>query len=228
MEKKPINNKLIIKIDHLCTLDPLTVQQGNVFACWHKRPVHVLYGTAGTGKTFISVYKGLEDVLDRGNHYEKLVLLRSAVSARDIGALPGSLEEKAMVYEMPYYEICSALFSNNQAYMRLKEQGKIQFALTSFIRGITFDNSVVIVDEIQNCTYQELYSIMTRVGENSYIVFCGDFKQTDIRDSGLHKFLAVLRRMGSVGFYEFTADDIVRSALVKEFIIAEEMNNEKS
>lgn len=215
-------NNLIIKIDDLLVCDSLTSKQNEFFAKWNTYDVQILYGSAGTGKTFISVYKALEDVLDKETQYDKLVILRSAVPARDIGALPGDLDEKQQVYELPYNDICQGLFNRSDAYERLKEQGRIQFALTSYIRGITLDNSIIVVDEIQNMNYQELYSVMTRVGENSKIVFCGDFKQTDIRDSGLQKFLNVLKLMKNVNFYEFTVQDIIRSDIVRQFIMSEE------
>ena len=150
------------------------------------------------------------------------MILRSAVPSRDIGHLPGDIDEKAAIYELPYVEMCATLFNRTDAYYRLKEKKVIQFALTSFVRGITFDNAIILVDEVQNMNYQELYSVMTRVGYNSKIVFCGDFKQTDIRDGGLNKFVAVLKLMPNVVFYEFKKEDIVRSDIVKQFIIAEE------
>lgn len=222
-------NSLTLKIDDLLVCESLTPKQGEFFTQWWQYDVQVLYGSAGTGKTFISVYKALEDVLDKSSIYKQLVILRSAVPARDVGALPGDLEEKSQVYELPYIDICHSLFSRRDAYDRLKEQKAIQFALTSYIRGITLDSSIIVVDEIQNMNYQELYSVMTRVGENSKIIFCGDFKQTDIRDSGLQKFLNVLHLMSDVCFYEFSTQDIVRSSIVKNFIIAEETyENEKS
>lgn len=215
-------NSLILKIDDLLVCEGLTSKQGEFFSKWDASEIQVLSGSAGTGKTFISIYKALEDVLDKKSSYNKLVIMRSAVPARDIGALPGDLEEKSQVYELPYIDICHSLFNRRDAYDRLKEQRAIQFALTSYIRGITLDSSIIVVDEIQNMNYQELYSVMTRVGENSKIVFCGDFKQTDIRDSGLQKFLNVLHLMPNVSFYEFTTQDIVRSNIVKNFITAEE------
>lgn len=220
-------NSLTIKIDDLSVCDALTPKQNEFFVKWFTYDVQVLSGSAGTGKTFISVYKALEDVLDKSSIYKQLVILRSAVPARDIGALPGDLEEKSAVYELPYVDICHSLFNRRDAYDRLKEQRAIQFALTSYIRGITLDSSVIVVDEIQNMNYQELYSVMTRVGENSKIVFCGDFKQTDIRDSGLQKFISVLHLMKNVSFYEFNIQDIVRSNIVKNFIIAEEYYENK-
>lgn len=217
---KPTNKSLVLKLDDLYVIDPMTPTQQHVFNDWNKYPIHVLHGVAGTGKSFISVYKALNDVLNTHNRYKRLVLLRSAVSARDIGHLPGDENEKAAVYELPYEEICHILFGKRDAYQRLKEQHKIQFGLTSFLRGITFDDSIVIIDEIQNMSYVELYTVMTRIGENSKVVFCGDYRQTDLKGSGLQKFLNVLDCMRSVCHYEFSVDDIVRSAIVKEFIVA--------
>ena len=213
---------LTIRIDDLFTIEPMTNVQEDFFSSWSRHNVHVLHGVAGTGKTFISIYKALEEVLEMKTKYKKLIILRSAVPARDIGALPGDLEEKGAVYELPYMEMFDVLFRKTSSYSRLKEQHKLYFALTSFIRGVTFDNSIIIVDEIQNLNYQELYSVMTRVGEDSKIIFCGDYRQSDLRDSGLHKFLSVLSLMNNVAFHEFGINDIVRSKLVRDFIIATE------
>ena len=207
---------LKIGIENLYTIEPLTENQKLFFKEWKKFPIYVLSGFAGTGKTFIAMYKALEDVL--GSHrYKKLIILRSAVPTRDLGAMPGDLEEKGSVYD----EICNSLFNKKESYLRLKEQGRIAFSLTSYIRGITFDESIIIVDEIENLTYHELYSVITRVGEGSKIVFCGDFRQSDEKFNGMTKFLRVLARMKNMVYnIDFTKDDIVRSNLVKEFIIA--------
>lgn len=217
---KGVNLK--IRIEDLYTIDPLTDNQALLFKTWGSFGVHVLSGYAGTGKTFITLYKALEEVLG-GRQYKQIIILRSAVSTRDIGALPGDINEKGNIFELPYNEICDVLFNKPNAYERLKEQHKIRFALTSYVRGITFEDSIIIVDELQNLSYHELYSVMTRTGDNSKIVFCGDFRQSDEKHSGMHKFLSVLNRMKSrVGMIDFTKEDIVRSGLVKDFIIASE------
>ena len=219
---KQQNNSLTIRIEDLLVFESLTERQNEFFSKWDNHEVQVLYGSAGTGKTFISFYKAIEEVLDKGTHADTLVILRSAVPSRDIGHLPGDIDEKGAIYELPYVEMCATLFNRTDAYTRLKEKKVLQFALTSFVRGITFDNAIILVDEVQNMNYQELYSVMTRVGYNSKIVFCGDFKQTDIRDGGLNKFMSVLKLMPNVAFYEFKKEDIVRSDIVKQFIVAEE------
>lgn len=219
---KQQNNSLTIRIEDLLVFESLTERQNEFFSKWDNHEVQVLYGSAGTGKTFISFYKAIEEVLDKGTNADTLVILRSAVPSRDIGHLPGDIDEKGAIYELPYVEMCATLFNRTDAYTRLKEKKVLQFALTSFVRGITFDNAIILVDEVQNMNYQELYSVMTRVGYNSKIVFCGDFKQTDIRDGGLNKFMSVLKLMPNVAFYEFKKEDIVRSDIVKQFIIAEE------
>lgn len=184
----------------------------------------MLHGAAGTGKTFIALYKALEEVMDKGNPFEKVIIVRSVVPSREIGHLPGDEKEKTDVYVAPYRAVCEDLFQTEQAYDRLVEQKNIEFMITSFIRGITIDNSVIIVDECQNMNFQELSSIITRVGEGSKIIFCGDFKQTDLcrkhDQSGLRDFVEVINRMPSFRSVEFGIDDIVRSSLVKEFIVA--------
>jgi predicted ribonuclease YlaK len=184
----------------------------------------MLHGAAGTGKTFIALYKALEEVMDKSNSYEKVVIVRSVVPSREIGHLPGDEKEKTDVYLAPYKAVCKDLFNTEQAYERLVEQKNIEFLITSFVRGITIDNAVIIVDECQNMNFQELSSIITRVGEGSRIVFCGDFKQTDLNkrhdQSGLREFVEVINRMPSFRNVEFGIDDIVRSSLVKEFIVA--------
>lgn len=212
---------LKIKLQDLLEVEALTENQDLFFEAWPQSLLHVLHGVAGTGKTFISVYKALQEVL-QNRHYKRLIILRSPVAARDIGHLPGDVDEKTAVYELPYEEICTTLFDNREAYQRLKEQGKIVFGITSFLRGLTFDNSIIIVDEIQNLNYHEAYSVMTRVGMNSKIVFCGDRRQSDINNSGIGRFLSVLKRMPETSYIEFEIEDIVRSDLVKSFIIAEE------
>ena len=184
----------------------------------------LLHGIAGTGKTYIALYHALEEVLDKGSNYEKIVIVRSAVPSRDIGHLPGDEKEKTEVYTEPYVEICSDLFNRHDAYQRLTEQKVIQFLITSFVRGITLDNSIIIVDECQNMTDMELNSIITRVGERSNIIFCGDFRQTDLNKkhdmSGLKKFMSIAKMMPSFKLIEFSVSDIVRSEIVKQYILA--------
>jgi phosphate starvation-inducible PhoH-like protein len=184
----------------------------------------LLHGVAGTGKTYIALFKALDDVLDYTSTYNKVVIVRSAVPSREIGHLPGDEKEKSEVYQQPYIQICSELFNHIQPYARLQEQKSVQFMITSYVRGITLDNAIVIVDECQNMTDMELNSIMTRIGENSRIIFCGDFRQTDLYKkndmSGLQKFIGIAELMPSFHTVEFGYQDIVRSDLVKEYILA--------
>jgi phosphate starvation-inducible PhoH-like protein len=227
-QSKPTNqkgNSLKMKLDYLVTIDPLTEHQKEFFNSYKRQDYFIiLHGCAGTGKTFIALYKTLEEVLEPGNSFERIIIVRSAVQGREIGHTPGSVEEKMALYESPYIQICSRLFERKDAYERLTEQGYIEFLSTSFSRGTTFDNSIVIVDEMQNLTFEELDTIITRVGNESKIIFCGDYRQTDLRKSndksGINKFLAIAERMKSFTKIEFTVDDIVRSSLVKEYIVA--------
>jgi phosphate starvation-inducible protein PhoH len=181
-------------------------------------------GSAGTGKSFIALYKSLEECMDKSNSYNQVLIVRSAVQTRDVGFLKGSLEEKTSIYEDPYIQICSTLFGKKDAYQRLKEQGYIEFTTTTAIRGMSFDNSIVILDEMQNCTFQELDTIITRIGEGGKIIFSGDYRQTDLEKArekqGMTYFLNILEKMYEFEFVEFQIEDIVRSGLVKSYIIA--------
>jgi|TARA_B110000908_G_C10259757_1_gene458315 predicted ribonuclease YlaK len=217
---------LKMRVDDLVTIDALTETQG-LFLSEYTRDAKamLLHGCAGTGKTYIALYRALEEVLTRGNPYKKVVIIRSAVPSREIGHLPGDETEKTAVYMQPYIDMCADLFpTKQQAFQRLIEQKHIDWMITSFVRGITLDNAVIIVDECQNMNDMEINSIITRVGHNSKIIFCGDFRQTDLYKrgdmSGLQKFMIIADNMPSFRTFEFGTDDIVRSDLVKEYLIA--------
>jgi phosphate starvation-inducible protein PhoH len=223
-EKKPQR----IKAAELKTFEPLTENQQKFFEAYGRGDYFVmLCGSAGTGKSFIALYKSIQEILDRSSSFQRVVIVRSAVQSRDLGFTPGSVEEKMSLYEQPYMQICHTLFGRRDAYDALKECGRIEFISTSFIRGMSYDDAIIIVDECQNLTWEELSTIMTRVGYRSKIIFCGDYKQTDLyrnnKDkSGLTKFHTVAKSIKSFTNIEFTTEDIVRSSLVKDFLIAVE------
>ena len=222
--KKPIN------ADMLRDIDPLTENQQKLFESYSEGKNIIAYGAAGTGKTFITLYNALCDVLDPSTPYEKIYIVRSLVSTREIGFLPGDHEDKSTLYQIPYKHMVKYMFELPSAadfemlYGNLKAQETISFWSTSFIRGTTFDRAIIIVDEFQNLNFHELDSIMTRVGENTKIMFCGDATQTDLikqnERNGIVDFMRVLRLMSSIDIIEFGVEDIVRSGLVKEFILA--------
>ena len=222
--KKPIN------ADMLRDIDPLTENQQKLFESYSEGKNIIAYGAAGTGKTFITLYNALCDVLDPSTPYEKIYIVRSLVSTREIGFLPGDHEDKSTLYQIPYKNMVKYMFELPSAadfemlYGNLKAQETISFWSTSFIRGTTFDRAIIIVDEFQNLNFHELDSIMTRVGENTKIMFCGDATQTDLikqnERNGIVDFMRVLRLMSSIDIIEFGVEDIVRSGLVKEFILA--------
>ena len=196
-------------------IDPLTRNQLTAF---ESNKNLVLHGLAGTGKTFISSYLAYDDMAK--GVYQNLVIIRSAVPTRDIGFLPGTEKEKASVYEEPYKDIANDLFSRGDAYEILKNKGLVHFMTTSFIRGITLRDAVIMIDECQNMSFHELDSIITRIGENCRVMFCGDFRQADLKVNGLQDFIRVLKRMQKFTFIEFEVEDIVRSDFVKQYIIA--------
>jgi phosphate starvation-inducible protein PhoH len=220
-EKENYQEKLNFNLRHF---DPLTQNQRVTFQSFNEDKNLMLHGIAGTGKSFMALYLSLKQVLnDPDCQYKKVVIVRSVVPTRDMGFLPGNNKEKTKVYEAPYYAICTELFGRGDSYEYLKSKNVIEFISTSFIRGITLNDCIVIVDEMQNATLHELDSVITRVGHNCKVIFCGDFRQSDFtrehERSGLPDFMRVVRNMRSFDFIEFEADDIVRSRLVKEYII---------
>lgn len=212
----------------LKTIEPLTDSQRKVFESFDNGKHLFLHGYAGTGKTFVSIYLALRNILFPTSQegYEKIIIIRSVVPTRDIGYLPGSISEKTQAYEEPYQEICSDLFAEHEktdGYKQLKDRNLVEFTTTSFLRGLTFKNAIIIVDEVQNMSFSEMSTIMTRLGENCRIIFCGDFRQSDLKNSierrGLHHFINIVQKIDSIEHIEFTESDIVRSAFVKKFII---------
>jgi phosphate starvation-inducible PhoH-like protein len=208
----------------LKTIIPLTKNQQLSFDAYEQGKNLMLHGIAGTGKSFISLYLALYQILsDQNTSYEKIVIVRSVVPTRDMGFLPGNSREKSKVYEAPYYAICTELFDRGDAYEYLKQKGLVEFISTSFVRGITFNNTIVIVDEMQNMTGHELDSIITRIGKNCKVIFSGDFRQSDFtrghEKDGLKDFMQIIQRIKSFVFIDFTEEDIVRSNLVRSYII---------
>lgn len=222
-DKGKEDNNLKINF-RLKNIEPLTENQAKTFDYYSHDKNLMLHGIAGTGKSFISCYLAMRQLLDGDSRYKKLVIVRSVVPTRDMGFLPGNNKEKTKVYEAPYQAIFTELFGRGDAYEYLKQRGVVEFISTSFIRGITLNDCIVVVDEIANMTLHELDSVITRVGKNCKIVFCGDFRQSDFtkdhEKSGLIDFMKILNRMKTFEHVEFDENDIVRSAMVKEYIIA--------
>ncbi|AXQ70453.1 PhoH-like phosphate starvation-inducible [Synechococcus phage S-T4] len=222
--KKPINS------DYLLDIEPLTENQKRFFSSYDEGKHLVAYGCAGTGKTFIALYNALCDVLNEVTPYEKVYVVRSLVATREIGFLPGDHEDKSSLYQIPYKNMVKYMFEMptdtdfDMLYGNLKQQETISFWSTSFIRGTTFDNAILIIDEFQNLNFHELDSIITRIGENSKIIFCGDATQSDLTKTnernGIIDFMSILRKMPSFDLVEFGVDDIVRSGIVKEYLLA--------
>lgn len=214
-----------IKLENIKVLEPLTDTQRDFFDSYadDDATAYVLYGSAGTGKTFLALYHALLDVFTPESPYDRVIIVRSIVQSRDIGFLPG-LEEKLEPYESPYHGICADLIGKKDAYEKLKDMGKIEFISSSFCRGITMDNAIVVVEEAQNYNFSELSTILTRLGKNSKLIVTGDGAQNDLTKnkndvSGFRDFIAVSSRMAEFRSFRFTSDDIVRSGFVKSWII---------
>ena len=219
-KKKAIDPKPLFELREIL---PLTDTQEIVFNEYDNGKNLVLHGYAGTGKTYISLYLALETLLKSNSKYDRIIIVRSVVPSRDMGFLPGSIAEKARVYEEPYREICNNILSRGDGYEILKTRKVIEFTTTSFLRGLTFNNAIVIVDEIQNMQFSEIDTVMTRLGDNTRVIFCGDFRQTDFKKedekSGIVKFMKILKKMSNFEHIEFLESDIVRSGIVKDYII---------
>ncbi|CAB4162950.1 PhoH Phosphate starvation-inducible protein PhoH, predicted ATPase [uncultured Caudovirales phage] len=226
-QNKGVEPVLIEKLNFtLKNFEPLTKNQKKTFDSYEAGKNLMLHGIAGTGKSFVSIYLSLKQILGENSPYKKLVIVRSVVPTRDMGFLPGNSKEKAKVYEAPYYAICTELFGRGDAYEYLKNKNLIEFISTSFIRGITLNNCIIVVDEIANMTMHELDSVITRVGKNCKVIFCGDFRQSDFtrehEKNGLIDFMTIIEKMKSFVFVDFDEQDIVRSSMVKEYIITKD------
>ena len=221
--KKPIGAELLLDIE------PLTDNQRKLFESYNAGKHLVAHGVAGSGKTFLCLFKALQDVLSEYTPYEKVYIVRSLVPTREIGFLPGSHDDKASLYQIPYKNMVKYMFQMpsdadfEMLYGNLKAQETISFWSTSFIRGTTLDNCIIIVDELENLNFHELDSIITRVGENTKILFCGDASQSDLirqnEKNGVVDFMKILRQMPSFDIIEFEVADVIRSGLIKEYII---------
>jgi phosphate starvation-inducible protein PhoH len=216
-------------------IKPLTINQSDTFKAFHRGDHLLLHGVAGTGKTFISLNLALMLTLPTPTQtlplYDKVIIVRSVVPSREIGFMPGTLKEKIAVYEDPYRDICNDLLERADGYEHLKGRGSLKFTTTSYLRGVTFSDAIIIVDEMQNMSYHELHTIITRMGKNCRLIFCGDYRQSDLQRhderTGLGHFMEILRDMGKFCCIEFGTQDIVRDDLVKDFLIAETSYRER-
>ena len=230
MTAKQMRRKKPINMDHLKVIEPLTNNQERVFKSYAEGKHLVLHGCAGTGKTFISLYLALKDVLEPSSPYEKVYMVRSLVPTREIGFLPGDHEDKSNLYQIPYKNMVKYMFQMpddaafDMLYDNLRAQETVSFWSTSFIRGTTLDDCIVIVDEFSNLNFHELDSIITRIGQNAKIIFSGDYTQSDLVKSneknGVLDFMRILQTMPSFDCVEFEIEDIVRSGLVREYLVS--------
>lgn len=222
---KPRTPKL--RLEDMHEIKPMTKSQEDVFNAYEKDYALILNGSAGTGKTFIAMNLALEDVLDKNTPYQKVIVVRSIVPTRDIGFLPGDEEEKKLVYELPYRAIAADIFGKADAWDMLKNEHQIEFISTSFIRGLTIDNAIVVVDEMQNLTAHEIDSVVTRLGRDCKLIMCGDYYQSDFTKesdkNGILKFFEIAENLKKFKIVEFTWKDIVRSDFVRDYIMTKEM-----
>lgn len=209
-------------LDSLRQITPLTFNQRSAFDAFKKGQNILFHGTPGTGKTFVGLYLGLNEVVNHSNH-KKVIIIRSAVPSRQIGFLPGSPKDKTQVYENPYHDHCAELFGRGDAYEILRQKKQLEFMSTSFLRGLTLKDAVIIIDECQNMIWSEIYTVLTRVGQNCRVILCGDIRQSDLSEregkDDVKKLFKVCENMGSFSFIRMTSKDIVRGGFCKDFIV---------
>jgi len=220
-------SKAKARYEDLFEFEPQTANQEKAWNSWDDGDNLVLAGSAGTGKTFVALYLALEAVLERETPYDKVIIVRSVVPTRDMGYLPGTVEEKKEVFETPYKAICHELFGDGATYNKMVSSHQLEFTTTSFIRGLTIDNSIIIVDEMQNLNFHELDSVITRVGNNCRVIFSGDYHQSDFKDEaerdGIQRFLRIIEQLKNFSVITFGWADIVRSDFLRDYIMTKEM-----
>ena len=220
-------SKAKARYEDLFEFEPQTANQEKEFKSWDDGDNLVLAGSAGTGKTFVALYLALESILERETPYNKVIIVRSVVPTRDMGYLPGTIEEKKEVFETPYKAISNELFGDAATYNKMVSSHQLEFTTTSFIRGLTIDNSIIIVDEMQNLNFHELDSVITRVGNNCRVIFSGDYHQSDFKDEaerdGIQRFLRIIEQLKNFSVITFGWADIVRSDFLRDYIMTKEM-----
>jgi phosphate starvation-inducible PhoH-like protein len=220
-------NSMKFKLDDLPEVEPVTAHQEEAFKYWGDGCNIVLSGSAGTGKTFLALYLGLEEVLDKDTPYDQLIIVRSAVATREQGFQPGTKEDKEDVFTLPYRSLCSELFGVGDAWHKLKTTGVVGFETTSYIRGATWNNSIVVIDEMQNFNFHELDSVITRIGRDCRLVAAGDYYQSDFEKererNGVLTFMNIVEHMKDFEIVQFGWEDIVRSGFVRDYIMTKEM-----
>lgn len=226
MKRQHNGESMNIRIDDLSTVQPITDHQREAYEAWRSGDHLALIGTAGTGKTFLGLYLALEQVMDKSSPYDCVRIIRSVVPTRDVGYLPGTLEEKLDAFTGPYRAATTHMFGDERAYDKLIANGYISFESTSYIRGVTYDNSIVVVDEMQNLNFHELDSVITRIGHYTKIIFCGDYRQSDFKNEkekqGVNQFLDILDQLRNFSVIQFGWEDIVRSDFVRDYIMTKE------
>jgi phosphate starvation-inducible PhoH-like protein len=224
---KKSNSSHLVREDEIELVEPFSENQEKAFRAWEDGHNLVMTGSAGTGKTFLALYFAFTELLKNPDIYRSVMIIRSMVPTRDAGFLPGNKHEKEEPYKLPYRNICDEIFGYEGAYSKLSISRKLDFETTSYIRGATFDQKIIVVDEMQNLNFHELDSVISRVGDDCRIIFAGDYKQSDFKydddKKGIIKFISVIEQIRFFRVIEFGWADIVRSSFVRDYIMTKEM-----
>lgn len=223
-----------LTVHDLKSIKPLTEPQRQMIESYFMGNHILAEGSAGSGKSYIALWLALNTILSTDTPQDRIIILRSAVASRNVGFLPGTIEEKMEPFELPYKDIVADLTGRYTCYDEMKKAGRITFMPTSYLRGMTWDNAIVILDELQSCNLHELNSVITRCGKNTRFIAIGDNIQNDLiynkyDQSGLPTFMRIVERMEEFDIIKFTRNDVVRSGLVRAWIAAyeDEMNGVK-
>lgn len=184
--------------------------------------ITICSGPAGVGKSYIAMKTAVDLLLDDGNGYDKIIIVRPAVEAEEkLGALPGNVEEKLDPYIFPSYYLLNKIIGK-ESREKLKEAEVIEVFALAYMRGMTIDNSILIFEEAQNATPKQMKLLLTRIGTNSKFFISGDIEQTDRykdkKHSGLYDAITRFHGVNGIGIFEFGDKDGVRNPIITKIL----------
>lgn len=200
----------------------LTENQRKYYEILKHNQITICTGPAGVGKSYVAMNAALNLLYDSDNQYEKIIIVRPAVEAEEkLGSLPGNVEEKLDPYIFPSYYLMNKIIGKD-AREKLKELEFVEVFALAYMRGMNIDNSILIFEEAQNSTPNQMKLLLTRIGYNSKFFISGDLEQTDRykdkKQTGLWDAIQKLKNVGEIGIFEFNGDDVVRNPLISKIL----------